>query len=164
MGVDTEAFLKTNFNEFEYYLGKIIIKKEKVYNKAPYAYVYFFEMSSGDKYHSIVYNNKVDIKESEYLDSLSHEEFKKIYNKLEQRNFTTMDSKNRIREGIPNGFHGLKLDFSLFGETPEFLQMLCCLFSGYFQYSDASGEDYIWIDKDWHKVIEWVFGGKDVFI
>lgn len=164
MGVDTEAFLKTNFDEFEYYLGNIILKKERMFGNKTYVWTYFFEFPSGDKYHSHVYNNKVDVKEAEYLNSLPHEEFKKVYAEIEKRDFTTMDSQNRVSEGIPNGFHGLKLDFSLFGEASEFLQMLCCLFGGYFQYSDSSGEDYIWIDKDWHKVIEWVFRGKDVFI
>ena len=157
MGVDTEAFLSTNFDEFDYYLEKIIEKKIRMYNKTPYSWTYFFELPSGDRYHTHVYNNKVDVEEEEYLNSLPSEKFKEIYTEIEKRNFTTMDSKNRVREGIPNGFHGLKLDFSLFGEAPEFLQMICCLFGGYFQYSDAGDEDYVWIDKNWHKVIIWIF-------
>lgn len=157
MGVDTEAFLKTNFDEFEHYLGKIILRKEKLFGNKVYVNTYVFEFPSGDVYHSHVYNNKVDVKEGEYLNSLSKEEFKKVYAEIEKRDYTTMDSKNRVSEGIPNGFHGLKLDFSLFGEAADFLQFLCHIFGGYFQYSDSSGEDYVWMDKDWHKAISWIF-------
>jgi len=164
MVVDPGVFLSTNFNEFDYYLNKIIIKKETLYNHVNYAWIYYFELPFGNKIHSIIYNNKVDIKEYNYLNSLPKEEFDEIYKELEKRNYTIMDSKNSVSEGIPNGFQGLKLNFSLYGEAPEFLQMLCYLFSGYFQYSDSSGEDYKWIDKDLHKVVEWVFGRKNVFI
>lgn len=159
MGVDTEAFLKTKFDEFDRYLSVFITSKDKGYSPRPYMWSYSFDYF-GENRHSLVYNQKVDVKEYERREFLPKEEFKKEFDKKEKLPVTDMDSRNLVADGVPDGFHGIKLGFGLSGRAQEFIQLMCYIFGGWYQPSDSSGEDYYWIEKNWYKAIQVIFEGS----
>ena len=158
MGVSTCSFLNTNFEEFFSTLEPLIdLGRAKYPHDEISRALVFFDIRDNILRHDIIHDTLINVEEYASTAHIGKEAYEKYAEGVKDRDYTVMDSIMLNDLGIPDGLRGLRTGLGANSKAIEFTRALCYLFGGYFQEKDSNDQEFIYINKDLTKFVQWIF-------